>query len=241
MPSVMPLVETATGRPPPDPPPPPPASGRTPALDGEGRGVGNASVAMLTEQTGWTSIRSGSQDREVGRGFERRGQDARTGRAGGDAARCRQASQRRSCDGAGRASRGGVLGPGGGGGRTDGKRPGTIRGRYDRGTNLDDDRRRRGGAAAGRADARWRAGDARVAREWNSDGWMRSQVRRWITKATAIVEGGLAQAGAAHCWSKSVGRGCCCSDCLGLRREICTGLYRSWIVVVRDQSGSAPG
>ena len=33
-------------------------------------------------------------------------------------------------------------------------------------------------------------GDARVALEWSSDGWMRSQVRRWIPKATAMVEGG---------------------------------------------------
>ena len=29
-------------------------------------------------------------------------------------------------------------------------------------------------------------GDARVAVEWSSDGWMRSQVRRWIPKATAM-------------------------------------------------------
>ena len=33
-------------------------------------------------------------------------------------------------------------------------------------------------------------GDARVALEWSSDGWMRSQVRRWIPKAKAMVEGG---------------------------------------------------
>ena len=33
-------------------------------------------------------------------------------------------------------------------------------------------------------------GDARVALEWSSDGWMRSQVRRWIPKANAMVEGG---------------------------------------------------
>ena len=31
---------------------------------------------------------------------------------------------------------------------------------------------------------------------------------------------------------------CGCSDCLGLRREICIGLFRSWILVVRDQSGT---
>ena len=30
---------------------------------------------------------------------------------------------------------------------------------------------------------------------------------------------------------------CCCSDCVGLMSAICTGLFRSWIVVVRDQSG----
>lgn len=47
---------------------------------------------------------------------------------------------------------------GDGGGRTDGKRTGKIRGRYDRGPNLDDGGRRRGGSAAGRADARRRAG-----------------------------------------------------------------------------------
>ena len=33
-------------------------------------------------------------------------------------------------------------------------------------------------------------GDERVAVEWSSDGWMRSQVRRWIPKARAMVEGG---------------------------------------------------
>ena len=29
-----------------------------------------------------------------------------------------------------------------------------------------------------------------VASEWHSDGWMRSQVRRWIPKARAMVDGG---------------------------------------------------
>ena len=29
-----------------------------------------------------------------------------------------------------------------------------------------------------------------VAAEWHTDGWMRSQVRRWIAKARALVEGG---------------------------------------------------
>ena len=33
-------------------------------------------------------------------------------------------------------------------------------------------------------------GEARVAEVWGSDSWMRSQVRRWIPKATAMVEGG---------------------------------------------------
>ena len=41
-----------------------------------------------------------------------------------------------------------------------------------------------------RAMARDIWGDARVADEWSSDGWMRSQVRRWIPKAKAMVEGG---------------------------------------------------
>lgn len=41
-----------------------------------------------------------------------------------------------------------------------------------------------------RAMARDIWGDARVALEWSSDGWMRSQVRRWIPKAKAMVEGG---------------------------------------------------
>ena len=36
--------------------------------------------------------------------------------------------------------------------------------------------------------------DASVALEWSSDGWMRSQVRRWIPKAKATIEG----ADAAH-------------------------------------------
>ena len=33
-------------------------------------------------------------------------------------------------------------------------------------------------------------GKARVADEWNSDSWMRSQVRRWIPKARALADGG---------------------------------------------------
>ena len=33
-------------------------------------------------------------------------------------------------------------------------------------------------------------GEARVAAEWNSDSWMRSQVRRWIPKAEALADGG---------------------------------------------------
>ena len=33
-------------------------------------------------------------------------------------------------------------------------------------------------------------GKARVAAEWNSDSWMRSQVRRWIPKARALADGG---------------------------------------------------
>ena len=32
--------------------------------------------------------------------------------------------------------------------------------------------------------------DARVADEWSSDGWIRSRVRRWILKATTMVEVG---------------------------------------------------
>ena len=51
-----------------------------------------------------------------------------------------------------------------------------------------------GGRAQGRQTQRGMArdiwGDARVADEWSSDGWMRSQVRRWIPKANAMVEGG---------------------------------------------------
>ena len=34
----------------------------------------------------------------------------------------------------------------------------------------------------------WR--EARVAAEWNSDSWMRSQIRRWIPKARALANGG---------------------------------------------------
>ena len=41
---------------------------------------------------------------------------------------------------------------------------------------------------------RWMAvriwGEARVAAEWTPDGWMRSQIRRWIPKARALAEGG---------------------------------------------------
>ena len=33
-------------------------------------------------------------------------------------------------------------------------------------------------------------GEAEVARHWASDGWMRSQVRRWIAKARALDGGG---------------------------------------------------
>ena len=33
-------------------------------------------------------------------------------------------------------------------------------------------------------------GAEEVAAEWHPDGWMRSQVRRWIAKARALVEGG---------------------------------------------------
>ena len=33
-------------------------------------------------------------------------------------------------------------------------------------------------------------GVARVEAEWHADGWMRSQVRRWIAKAEAMAEGG---------------------------------------------------
>ena len=33
-------------------------------------------------------------------------------------------------------------------------------------------------------------GKEHVAKEWTSDSWMRSQVRRWITKAEALAEGG---------------------------------------------------
>ena len=41
---------------------------------------------------------------------------------------------------------------------------------------------------------RWMAeriwAEARVASEWSSESWMRAQVRRWITKARALAEGG---------------------------------------------------
>ena len=33
-------------------------------------------------------------------------------------------------------------------------------------------------------------GAERVAAEWNSDSWMRSQIRRWKPKATALADGG---------------------------------------------------
>ncbi len=33
-------------------------------------------------------------------------------------------------------------------------------------------------------------GKARVEAEWHADGWMRSQVRRWIVKAEAMADGG---------------------------------------------------
>ena len=33
-------------------------------------------------------------------------------------------------------------------------------------------------------------GKAAVEVEWHSDSWMRSQVRRWISKAEALVAGG---------------------------------------------------
>ena len=33
-------------------------------------------------------------------------------------------------------------------------------------------------------------GEARVALEWNSESWMRAQVRRWIPKARALAGGG---------------------------------------------------
>ena len=48
---------------------------------------------------------------------------------------------------------------------------------------------RANGAAAG-ASAAQEPGPFPIALEWSSDGWMRSQVRRWIPKATAMVEGG---------------------------------------------------
>ena len=40
----------------------------------------------------------------------------------------------------------------------------------------------------GIATAIW--GEADVARHWAADGWMRSQVRRWIAKARALDGGG---------------------------------------------------
>ena len=33
-------------------------------------------------------------------------------------------------------------------------------------------------------------GAAEVAAKWHTDGWMRSQMRRWIAKAEALVDGG---------------------------------------------------
>ena len=33
-------------------------------------------------------------------------------------------------------------------------------------------------------------GAAEVAAHWHTDGWMRSQVRRWIAKAKALGDGG---------------------------------------------------
>ena len=33
-------------------------------------------------------------------------------------------------------------------------------------------------------------GTERVASEWHPDGWMRSQVRRWIEKGEGLVDGG---------------------------------------------------
>ena len=33
-------------------------------------------------------------------------------------------------------------------------------------------------------------GEEEVARHWTSEGWMRSQVRRWIAKARALDGGG---------------------------------------------------
>lgn len=38
------------------------------------------------------------------------------------------------------------------------------------------------------AEAVW--GKERVAAEWHPDGWMRSQVRRWIPRAEALAAGG---------------------------------------------------
>ena len=33
-------------------------------------------------------------------------------------------------------------------------------------------------------------GAKKVAAEWHPDGWMRSQIRRWIVKAKFLVDGG---------------------------------------------------
>ena len=33
-------------------------------------------------------------------------------------------------------------------------------------------------------------GAQRVAAEWHPDGWMRSQVKRWVVKARALADGG---------------------------------------------------
>ena len=33
-------------------------------------------------------------------------------------------------------------------------------------------------------------GAAEVKAKWHTDGWMRSQVRRWIAKARALLDGG---------------------------------------------------
>ncbi|MDE0521021.1 MAG: DUF2285 domain-containing protein [Boseongicola sp.] len=45
-----------------------------------------------------------------------------------------------------------------------------------------------GRSARGIATDVW--GEEAVAREWSADGWMRSQVRRWIAKARALADDG---------------------------------------------------
>ena len=45
-----------------------------------------------------------------------------------------------------------------------------------------------GKSARGIAEDIW--GKEEVAAEWNSDSWMRSQVRRWVPKAEALAAGG---------------------------------------------------